>query len=653
MSIYTGAGVRLSVVSRWLAIFMAAGLMIGVLAGIWGWQQLDKPYQIAQQFQQFKSRFDIEVRVLLARYLASGDADLLQQAETQLVELSTVEQTWLTEQDNQTIQSAIALLQEKVLEVREAGKLAGNPQALLIQNERERDGEIGLLIDYAQNREAQGHPYQQSFTALLAELSRQLNDIGRLRQRYIELQTSEIQTALVSANNAFIDKLEQLNTLPKFGVYSEVNTEALIPQEPEELGQRGIDSLFSLSRRYEKELSNTLEFDQQLQQKRAALGGEISTFADKLDQFQLKIEDIKQSVSQQVQWIMMGVVTIIILTILLFYFLQKRIIRFLIQLEHYFSQMIKGNFQQMLVSQLPFVESRSVEQSALQLQSYFAQLIDKLNQQSQNVLAASTDLQTSSMQAVSVNQQQIAATEEVSAAVTELSYSFKEVAQSASNAAESTEQATQATQQASQQLTSAANASHQLAEDLLAFESTMNTLEQRGKDISQVLVVIQSVAEQTNLLALNAAIEAARAGEHGRGFSVVADEVRQLATRTKQSTEEIQAIIVDLLNSSGEAAATVRSQSQFAEQCAEQGFKAKTAMTPVINAVQNIHRVNASIATATQQQTAVVDDIARSTEQIKQRSETVNQQITEIEQAGHSLNQVSQSLNKLVGQLKQ
>ena len=64
MSIYTGAGVRLSVVSRWLAIFMAAGLMIGVLAGIWGWQQLDKPYQIAQQFQQFKSRFDVEVRVL-------------------------------------------------------------------------------------------------------------------------------------------------------------------------------------------------------------------------------------------------------------------------------------------------------------------------------------------------------------------------------------------------------------------------------------------------------------------------------------------------------------------------------------------------------------------------------------------------------------
>ena len=203
---------RLSGVSRWLAIFMAAGLMIGVLAGIWGWQQLDKPYQIAQQFQQFKSRFDVEVRVLLARYLASGDADLLQQAETQLVELSAVEQTWLNQQDNQTIQTAIAVLQEKLFEVREAGKLAGNPQALLIQNERERDGEIGLLIDYVENSEAQGHPYQQSFTALLAELSRQLNDIGRLRQRYIELQTSDIQTALVSANNAFIDKLEQLNT---------------------------------------------------------------------------------------------------------------------------------------------------------------------------------------------------------------------------------------------------------------------------------------------------------------------------------------------------------------------------------------------------------------------------------------------------------
>lgn len=644
---------RLSVVSRWLAVFMAVGLMIAVLAGIWGWQQLDKPYQITQQFQQFKSRFDIEVRVLLARYLASGDADLLQQAESQLIELSTVKQGWLNEQDNQTIQSAISLLQEKVFEVREAGKLAGNPQALLIQNERERDGEIGLLIDYAQHNEAQSHPYQQAFTAQLAELSRQLNDIGRLRQRYIELQTDEIQSALMAANLAFLNKVEQLNSLPRFGIYSEVNTEALIPKEPEELGQLGIDSLLSLSRRYEKELSNTLQFDQQLQEKRLALGSEISAFSDTLDQFQLKIEAIKQAISQRVQWIMIMMVVVLIATILLFYLLQKRLIRFLLQLEHYLSQMIKGNFQQSLVSALPFRETRSVEQSALKLQSYFAQLIDKLNQQSQTVLSASNELQTASMQAVTVNQQQIAATEEVSAAVTELSYSFKEVAHSATNAAESTEQASQATEQASQRLISAAEASRQLAEELMAFETTMNTLEKRGKDISQVLVVIQSVAEQTNLLALNAAIEAARAGEHGRGFSVVADEVRQLATRTKQSTEEIQAIIVDLVKSSSEAAETVRSQSLSAEQCAEQGLKAKTAMTPVIAAVQNIHQINASIATATQQQTAVVDDIARSTEQIKQRSDNVNQQIMEIEQSGQSLNQVSLSLNQLVGQLKQ
>jgi hypothetical protein len=141
---------KLSSVSRILTSAIVGLLILSAVTGIWGWRQLDKPYQISSEFQDYRNTFDIEVRILLERYLASGQADLLQQAEDKLEQLLEQQFDWLGEEESIAIAEAILQLQEQVQAVRAAGKLAANPQALLINNERERAGDIGILVGYAE-----------------------------------------------------------------------------------------------------------------------------------------------------------------------------------------------------------------------------------------------------------------------------------------------------------------------------------------------------------------------------------------------------------------------------------------------------------------------------------------------------------------------
>ena len=120
---------KLSDVSKILITIIISFIISAVVIGIWGWNELDKPYKISQTFQTYKSSFDTETRILLERYLVTGHADNLQQAETILDRLYATNIDWLNEQDNIEIQKSIKQLQNNVQLVRSAGKLAGNPQA--------------------------------------------------------------------------------------------------------------------------------------------------------------------------------------------------------------------------------------------------------------------------------------------------------------------------------------------------------------------------------------------------------------------------------------------------------------------------------------------------------------------------------------------
>nr|WP_252272105.1 PAS domain-containing methyl-accepting chemotaxis protein [Pseudomonas subflava] len=202
-------------------------------------------------------------------------------------------------------------------------------------------------------------------------------------------------------------------------------------------------------------------------------------------------------------------------------------------------------------------------------------------------------------------------TEQVAGAVVQLAASVQEVARHAQLSASAAAEANQATDSGLRQVEQTRQLIAGLAEEVQRGNRVIQQLQTHSLEIDQVLEVIHGIAEQTNLLALNAAIEAARAGEAGRGFAVVADEVRGLASRTQQSTAQIQTIIERLQQGTAAAVAAMQRSQDQAEGSVDNALQAAEALAGINRQVQAISGMSLQIATAVEQQSAVGEDIQR------------------------------------------
>jgi methyl-accepting chemotaxis protein len=279
-------------------------------------------------------------------------------------------------------------------------------------------------------------------------------------------------------------------------------------------------------------------------------------------------------------------------------------------------------------------------------------VMEQVNSSSYAVSASAEELSSITEQGSKSIAQQAKETDQVATAIHEMSTTVHEVAQNAGEAAGAANQADQEAKQGKTQVENAITAINALSGQVQGSADVIQRLRSDSDNIGSVLEVIRGVAEQTNLLALNAAIEAARAGEQGRGFAVVADEVRTLAQRTQESTDEIQAMIEQLQKAAQEAVVSMDVSLRSTEETVKTAGEAGTSLDAILQAVESIRDMNDMIASAAEEQSLVAEEINRNVVNIVDLSQVSADSTQQVNHASEGLAKQADNLHNLVSQFK-
>lgn len=623
----------------------------------WSQRALERPYQLMERYLSLSQHFQNETAGNTLAYLGNGDALLHAAAVESNRQLLATLGDWPEALSLKLRPSLDDLQAFTANELLAAGKLAGDPQALLQQAERELGANFEQLAGYARDS---GNPDAARYLAPILDAAVHLGRLSLARDKLVSSGRSELADEMQRELQRILAQAQVIDGLPLLGVTRAADsnaddfaalmglaTEASAQQEDIAVALKR--ELQSLLNRYPAELQRTRELIEQ----RGVLAASTH---QRLEAVQLAIAALEPEVRSQhariqgevrlLQGLMIG---LILLIALLIDTLQRRLARTLTSLAPALSRWAEGDFGQPIALGKTNRELHDIEASLNRLREYLVALVGTIRHNAEQVAGSSHALAGMSTALHDGAERQAGDTAQIRDALGDLESTIQQVAGDASAAAHASRAAGRAVEHGQAVIGQSLCGLRTLVDEVQGNARMIEQLAEESATIGNVLTVIRSIAEQTNLLALNAAIEAARAGEMGRGFAVVADEVRSLAQRTTGATGEIQALIDRLQLAARESVNGMRAQLEHAETTASQAQTAEGALDAIVSAIGTIADTAGRIAEVTAQQSTAVSEIRSHSERIHELGGDNLQRIGEGREQGRQLLRLGDELNTAVG----
>ncbi|MEW5715914.1 methyl-accepting chemotaxis protein [Pseudomonas sp. SB113] len=357
--------------------------------------------------------------------------------------------------------------------------------------------------------------------------------------------------------------------------------------------------------------------------------------------------DAGQSYSDAITGVIVVSVAAALLTVLLAWLLTRSIVTPLRKALDVAETIAGGNLTSVIEDNGRDEPARLI--SALStMQTNLRQTIQHIAGSATQLASAAEELSAVTEEASRGLQQQNNEIDQAATAVNEMTAAVEEVARNAVSTSEASNQSNQAARLGRDRVVETVGAIQTMTQDVQNTAAMIEGLATQGRDIGKVLDVIRAIAEQTNLLALNAAIEAARAGEAGRGFAVVADEVRALAHRTAQSTQEIEKMVAGIQNGTGEAVQSMQQSNQRTQDTLEMARAAGVALEQITQSISLINERNLVIASASEEQAQVSREVDRNLVNIRDLATQSAAGANQTSAASHELSRLAVDLNGMV-----